>query len=744
MPTQKTLFFKQTKTGLTRIFLIMLTVLSTQITNATELFPQPAGLKADISFWKRIYSEVDSNSGLIHDARHLHIVYGKVNLNPDATRRVRIKQVKAAKARYTKIFEQLATGGNIVKDAEVQRVRALWPSGMNPEKWQEAADNLRFQLGQSDNFRAGLIRSGAWKESIREILRNRGLPLELAALPHVESSFNPDAWSKVGAAGMWQFTRSTGRRFMRIDHVVDERMDPMLASAAAARLLENNYATLGSWPLALTAYNHGVAGMRRAVAKLGTDDIETIVRQYDGRTFGFASRNFYVAFLAALEVDANATQLFGELQVNPRANHKLIPVPAYVSARDLQQALGVSRTLLREHNPALMPSIWRGNKLVPKAYELRLPPDAVKQDPAQLIAKIDRKHRHARQLPDVLHTVRRGESLSGIARKYGFRVSQLTELNKLRSRHRIRIGQVLRLPVSESVLARVDLGPEPLPEDGRYKVRRGDSLWEIAQRFGLDEKQLARANGIENARSLSVGQTLQVAALAPPATGAADTVAPAATEQRGAAEPATITEPTLTPAEAVAAEAPAEEAAPLAQVALADTADNEVVETGDESPLASPQPELAADPADYAVDANGTIEVQASETLGHYADWLQLRTQRLRDINRIGFREQMVFGRRLRLDFTRVDVQTFEARRVAYHRERQEAFFLRNQIRDTISHTIVKGDSIWLLSQRRYTVPIWLLRQYNPDLNLDRVRMGTVLRIPQLESRPVEEQADAS
>ena len=118
------------------------------------------------------------------------------------------------------------------------------------------------------------------------------MPVELSVLPHVESSFNPEAYSHVGAAGIWQFIRSTGKRYMQIDHLIDERMDPFASTKAAAKLLRHNYQLTQSWPLALTAYNHGVASMRRAINTLGTRDIAVIVRKYKGRAFGFASRNF--------------------------------------------------------------------------------------------------------------------------------------------------------------------------------------------------------------------------------------------------------------------------------------------------------------------------------------------------------------------------------------------------------------------------------------------------------------------
>ena len=153
-------------------------------------------------------------------------------------------------------------------------------------------------------------------DEIKQIFREHGLPVDLAYLPHVESSFNPDAYSKFGAAGIWQFTRSTGRRFMKVGYVLDERRDPIRATYAAAQLLKENYAKLGSWPLAITAYNHGLSGVRRAVRETGSDDIGEIVRQYKGSRFGFASRNFYAAFLAAADVSRDSERYFGVLERN--------------------------------------------------------------------------------------------------------------------------------------------------------------------------------------------------------------------------------------------------------------------------------------------------------------------------------------------------------------------------------------------------------------------------------------------
>ena len=150
--------------------------------------------------------------------------------------------------------------------------------------------------------------------------------------------------------------------------------------------------------------------------------------------------------------------------------------------------------------------------------------------------------------------------------------------------------------------------------------------------------------------------------------------------------------------------------------------------------LASTQVELAADPSDYSVTAANQIQVQALETLGHYADWLELPTQRLRDLNGIKYREAVEIGQMLTLDFSRIDAPTFEQRRVAYQQQRQNEFFMAYQIADAENHVIKPGESLWLLAERTYKVPVWLLRQYNPDLNLDRVNPGTVVKFPRLRA----------
>src|ERR1700735_5003543 len=305
---------------------------------ADNPMPRPPELEHDVQFWVRVYSEIDTNSGFIHDDQNLAVVYETLHFAPNSLPHEGQRTVEAARDHYAEILRRIA-GVNGPLSAEDQHIRDMWGPEATPQRLLEATDHIRFQLGQSDRFREGLRRSGAWETDIRETLANLGLPAELAVLPHVESSFNPAAYSKVGAAGLWQFMRSTGRRYMRIDSAVDDRLDPFRSTEAAAQLLAYNYRILGTWPLALTAYNHGAAGVRHAKDTPGTDAIVTIVRNYNGKTFGFASRNFYVSFLAALEVDRNPEKYFGPIDKLNEAKFQEVIVPGYVSITSLERAL---------------------------------------------------------------------------------------------------------------------------------------------------------------------------------------------------------------------------------------------------------------------------------------------------------------------------------------------------------------------------------------------------------------------
>lgn len=747
---------------------------------APEDFPRPAALERDVEFWKRIYSEVGTDAGLLHDNRNLGVVYEVTKIPTGLSSRARERHTDRRKKHYKQILLNLASGNRKGLSREEKRVLALFGDKVSNSTLRKSAERVRFQLGQANKFRAGIIRSGAYKPHILQTLRDMNLPLEIANLPHVESSYTPNVYSRVGAAGLWQFTRSTGRRFMQVDHVVDERLDPYRASIAAARLLEQNLRVTGSWPLAITAYNHGASGMRRAAQKLGTRDITKIVREYRSRTFGFASRNFYVEFLAANAVASDADFYFGPLVLDQPVAHESIEMPYYANANEMAKAIGIDRRTLEQANPALRPSVWRGTKHIPKGFHLRVPRSALPKPLGRAIASLPQEHRHARQTRDTTYVVRSGDNLSTIARRHGARVSELVALNGLRSQHRIRVGQKLKLPPDASSRAatqtaayRVESSKKPapkatsrkaepkvvevpaaLPESGLYTVRRGDNLTRIADRFGMTVAELVALNDLRSQNRIAAGQKLRVAQ----PDEAERPVVVARAERASAPNDPNHPEASaiLSPARRAESTPNAADFASLDDPDALDLGDDELdaeaeaqaaldpdASSSDESAI-EPGPGLLADPTDYTVASNGTITVQANETLGHYAEWLGLRASRLRQINAMRFGEPVVVQRRLRLDFSSVTPDDFERIRVEYHRVLQEAFFAEWEIEGTVEHRIRPGESLWTLSTRRFDVPLWLLRQYNPDVNLEALSAGMKLTIPKLRQRETETSASES
>lgn len=926
-----------------------------------KLFPRPAGLEPAVQFWTKVFSEVTTREGYIHDDWHLDVIYQTFKFDRKLTRRQNQKRLEREKKKIAKILRTLSRGKRSGLSKEEQRILALWPKNVSNNTLRKAVNRVRFQLGQADKFKAGLIRSGRWRSFILKNLEKNGLPREIAALPHVESSFNPKAYSHVGAAGLWQFTRSTGRRFMRIDHIVDERMDPFKASVAAARLLQNNHDVIGTWPLAMTAYNHGAAGMRHAAKKMGTTDIDYIIKHYKSRSFKFASRNFYTAFLAVNDIQDDYKKYFPDVQLEPAINDEKLKLPAYVSVNDLTKALGISKSELQQRNPALRPAVWNNSKYIPKGYEIRIRPGSSKYSPEQALARLKAGNMYAKQKPDRYHRVRRGQTLSTIAARYGVSVKSIARLNNIRRRNRIRVGQVLRLPqrgargrhvepepvepVEAVTVAKASKRAEPKSrQDGDtryYKVRRGDSIAKIAKRFGLKQRTLVKMNSLNRRKPIYPGQMLAVGSKATTVAKANDDgmykvrrgdslariagkfdlsqkqllawnddirrnkpiypgqmIRVSAEEQEttdskslqlasldeskqdganvteavnnAAAEDGQAVEETAASADDTEQSSSAEQAESASETAASDAESTETENAADNQPseiadntdnagdkkatqnnafvmmiseyldndsskneqssmeehlpaiddapgkaevevdpeqgdvepnvpaiaedidqpvnleppvdakLAQAQmikPEqvftkenpdittdvtpssavlddgkatatieesteaieeesaISADPTDYTVSNNKTIEVQASETLGHYAEWLGIRASRLRRLNHMRYRTPLVIGKRLKLDFRHVSPQEFVKLRVAYHRSLQEAYFEQFEITGSERHRVKRGESLWKLAKRKYKIPVWLFRQYNPDLAFNKFRAGITVTFPSVSPR---------
>jgi membrane-bound lytic murein transglycosylase D len=363
---------------LTFFLLLPLPLLASNLCAASDPFPTFPCLEPNVRFWIDTYTKYPTTNGIIHDAEDLSIVYGVIDLLPQdkvGARHINQERIQAAKEQYKKILEGLVENRDS-QDAEKRRIADLFATEAGPDAFREAMDNIRCQVGQKDRFERGLIRSGAYLQRIRAIFRSHNLPEDLCYLPHVESSFDVTAYSKAGAAGMWQFTQSTGKRFLTVNKFVDERRDPIRASEAAAKLLKHNYERLGDWPLAVTAYNHGIAGMLRAKEEMGTYD--AVFESYNGRLFKFASRNFYSEFLAARHVAKNYTQYFSDVRLSTSLEDREVLTKGQTSVAALSRQYEVDLDTLRALNPALGQPVFKGQRQVPKGYMLRLPADSAK------------------------------------------------------------------------------------------------------------------------------------------------------------------------------------------------------------------------------------------------------------------------------------------------------------------------------------------------------------------------------
>ncbi len=644
--------------------------------------PRPPQLERDVQFWIRVYTQIDTNAGLLHDQYNLGVVYDTLHFAPNTTPAERERQVDQARERYGAALHRIADAADAPLSDDDQRIRDLWGAESTPVRLRSATDDIRFQLGQADRFRAGLIRSGAWETHIAETLANLGLPAELAVLPHVESSFNPAAYSKVGAAGLWQFMRSTGRRYMRIDSAVDDRLDPFRSTEAAAQLLAYNYRVLGSWPLALTAYNHGTAGVRHAKETLGTDDIVRIVRSYNSRTFGFASRNFYVSFLAALDIDRNPEKYFGALQKQSETRFQEVQVPAYVPMATLERALKVDADRLRVLNPALLRSVWDGRQRVPKAYHLRLPLEGSPWTRDLLAQRLSPAEMFAGQSGPPRYRVQRGDTLAQVAERYGVSAETLARLNHLRSSARLQVGRTITVPETAPVTvaaAAVPAPAAPAPAPPAATAATPPVALALPSPGGAVSQDVAQRESAEDAAVAAAAAKSRTAATSPQPVSAAQAEA-------------------LSPALGPAAEA-----------------------------------EQSADPNDYSVGHDDTIRVAGDETLGHYSDWLSVSTQHVREINRFKFRRPVLIGQRIKLDFRKVSREAFETRRREYHRQLQAAYFAAHRIVGTEVYIARPGDSLWTLTQHAAQMPMWLVQQYNPDVDLADLHAGTQIVMPRVE-----------
>jgi len=487
-------------------------------------FPLYPEIQHNVAFWKDVYSRYSLNTAIIHDKDDLSIIYEvvtKIDIALPGADKANKLLIDRKIRHYSAILSKLSR--TAPGTSEERRIAAMFSGSNRKRKMAVAAESVRSQTGQRERFLAGVIRSGAYIPAIKQVLRSYGLPEDLAYLPHVESSFNTAAYSKVGASGIWQFTKSTGKNYLRIDQAVDERSDPLIAAHAAAKYLKNSYNQLGTWPLALTSYNYGTAGMKRALNEKGS--YERIFTEYDKGHFKFASRNFYSEFLAALQC-AKELERDPGVRLDQPLPTRSVTLKAGTDIRQIRKHYGVSQHNLQRLNPALRAEVFTGRHQVPKGYTLRLPATASAVAPT-----IAAKDSNGPPLTTrgTVHQVRRGETLTAIAAKYGVSPYALARTNGLDSSV-IRVGQKLRVSNPSDTPQAIAVAPvkihaataKPMRSRlavhkttirhgkryGKIQVQPGESLNLLAKWTATPTAELQRLNNLKGVSRINAGRDL--------------------------------------------------------------------------------------------------------------------------------------------------------------------------------------------------------------------------------------------
>jgi len=492
---------------------------------ADATFPRPAILAPNVAFWTDAFTQYSEYQSVIHSQEWPEKVYAVldfrddvVRIGPTAARNLQSKTEKAVKReldRHLKRVHELRDRPEELTPVE-RKVHALFAGGADANRYKNAVGTFRAQRGLKEKTERALRVSGQYLPRMEAIFAAEGLPTALTRLPLVESSFNTEAYSKVGAAGLWQFIPSSARLYMRLDEAVDDRRDPWTSTQAAARHLKEDYQLLGSWPLAVTAYNHGRGGLAKGLRNTKGSSLEDLLERWDGRRFGFASRNFYAEFLAAVDVERDYRTHFGEIERQAPIEFEVVQIQHYVPYEALRRCAGLSEQEFRTLNPGYRPEVLDGKLYVPPQTSIRVPVGKGQSFMAAYLALGDDQRFSQQRFYYVRYRVQRGDNLSTIAARYGVGLSALRQANGLGTRGFIRSGQVLRVPprhgggvmkVAAVTASSTEVGGITY---GLHHVKPGQTLTAIARQYRTTISALRQLNQLDPAGELRAGVILKV------------------------------------------------------------------------------------------------------------------------------------------------------------------------------------------------------------------------------------------
>ena len=739
-------------------------------------FPCPKEIHRRVDFWIEVFKGWGKEMAIFHDPVVPERVYRVLDTGEGCGGRVR-KRIKAnfqdIRNDLRALASRLEAGQGAASDYQ-RHLLGLFPGG-NSEAIRRASRDIRCQSGVRDGFVAGLKRFNRFSDMVDGVLAENKLPPDIRYLPFVESSYNPRAYSKAGAAGLWQIMPATARSLgLEINATQDERLDPEAATRAAAKYLHDATIRLLTVsrekdpgisqeainPFVITSYNYGVNGMRRAIRRIGPDYM-SVLNRYKSPSFQVAVKNFYASFLAARHVARNASRYFPGVAPDAAEQTTTVVLQHATSMERIKEVYGVSESDLKPLNASLTRFVWNGWRLIPAGYRLQLPwrKNGWKRETAALMAMAPEK-----DVPGAdSYTVRKGDTACGIARALRVNCSTLISANNLGNRALIRVGQQLIIPRKPGQSGVATGGRKSAPST--WTVKRGDTACGIARRTGVDCKELIRVNQLGRKARILVGQQLVI----PGADYLGRNLAGLNADNRyivqkgdsacKVARRFQVSCPELirlnglnrravihpgqklaipglvTPDTTETATRLATQSAPVDAPKGSDSesgkpaADNRLTNLLDTLPdLSIRVGSASGKPAYY-------IYVEVDETLGHYADWLGIGGSRiLRQLNGLSGRSALQLGQRLRLpEITPETVSRFEQKRTEYHQVLSETLKENYQLVGIENYTVKSGESLWDMSQR-LGFPLWLLYRLNPELRHTGLSAGRSIRLPQLRA----------
>lgn len=488
-------------------------------------------LRGRVDFWKDIFSKYGNKQVVVHHREFPQVVFGVLDFSAEAQvmgpvelerHRDRVERETIASMRQQ--ISALIEGQEARTSFQRSFIEKMEQLPAEARSYRRVLDEdlIRTQTGIRERYGQAMMRAWRYLPAMEKVfVEDFGLPKELTRIPFIESSFDYTAYSSVGAAGIWQFMPRTARSHrLLVGRYVDERRDPLKATRAAAEYLRSAYQSLGAWPLAITSYNHGVGGVRSKVRQAGTDNIADIIEHPSERYFGFASTNFYPEFLAAMEIFEDHDRYFPEIPVQPPLRVAAYPVRTAMSSAHAARQLGISVEALKEANYALLDPVWKGRASIPAGYVLQVPVQVNER-----MVKLETPeplHSRVVQVAGGSHaafvrSAKRVES-SQVAVEAGNMPSDEETDTRLPpvsvSVTDPSVGPVSRSAMKAPVLRTAAKGstktssPKKSPSL-KHRVRSGETLFTIAQRYKCSVADLKRVNRIKGTR-VNAGQNLTI------------------------------------------------------------------------------------------------------------------------------------------------------------------------------------------------------------------------------------------